>query len=177
VILLGQSPYATFKEGIPIADGLLMGCSKTNILQPSLQQFYNACERELFNGLALSYKKDPDVTYLAKQGVLMLNAALTTEINKPGSHLLIWEPFMKYLFTEVMSGVNVPIVLLGKDAQKIEKYISPFTHIIKLSHPASASYAKEDWDAKGMFKEINEVLKYNNGESIQWMEEGSDLPF
>ena len=95
VVLLGMCPYHTLKHNAPVADGLLMGCRNTMELQPSLKQFYDAIERELYNGLAVMAYKDPDVTYLAKRGVLMLNAALTTEINKAGSHIELWEPFTK----------------------------------------------------------------------------------
>ena len=59
-----------------------MGCSKTGKLQPTLQQFYNGIDKELYEGKDLYHILDPDVSYLAKQGVLMLNAALTTEDRK-----------------------------------------------------------------------------------------------
>ena len=95
VVMVGMCPYHTFYNDQPVADGLLMGCSVTNKLQPSLLKFYEGVEKELFNGLNLTYQKLPDVSYLAKQGVLMFNAALTTEMNKAGSHIELWEPFTK----------------------------------------------------------------------------------
>ena len=49
VVMLGMAPYHTLKQGSPVADGLLMGCSTTGILQPSLAQFYGAIERENYN--------------------------------------------------------------------------------------------------------------------------------
>ena len=119
--MLGMCPYHTLKNGEPIADGLLMGCSNTNYLQPSLQQFYDAIEREMHRGLNLKAYKFPDVSYLAKQGVLMLNAALTTEINKAGSHLEIWEPFMKYLLEEMFAFTGIPIVFFGKEYNSRQK--------------------------------------------------------
>ena len=96
-VMIGMCPYHTFKNGEPVADGLLMGCSTTGYLQPSLEQFYNAVEKDVYDGLNLRMVKDPDVSHLAKQGVLMYNASLTTEMNKAGSHSQIWEPFTKYL--------------------------------------------------------------------------------
>ena len=72
VILMGMCPYHTAKDGLPVADGLLMGCSVTGRLQPSLEQFYGGLEREFNNGLNLKYTKNTDVSYLAKQGVLMM---------------------------------------------------------------------------------------------------------
>lgn len=170
VILCGLSPYHTMRDGLPIADGLLFGCSITNYPQPSLEQFYGAAERELYNGLNLQYNKNPDVSYLAHRGVLMLNAALTCEYLKAGSHNLLWEPFMKYLFEEVIAGTGVPIVFLGKESAKLEKYTMPFTWIFKCVHPASSAYSQTEWDSQGMFKGVNKVLKDTINETITWLD-------
>ncbi|NBW33739.1 MAG: hypothetical protein EBR30_01640 [Cytophagia bacterium] len=169
VVLMGMCPYHTFKNGEPVADGLLMGCSTTGYPQPSLDKFYDAMEREFYNGLNLKRHKDPDVSYLAKQGVLMLNAALTVEMNKAGSHSAIWEPFTVYLFEHVLDTSGVPFIFLGKDAAKYERYIPPFTWSFTVSHPASASYKQTDWETDGVFKKVNEILKQNNNFEISWL--------
>ena len=171
VVMIGMCPYHTMKNCVAVADGLLMGCSITNALQPSLEQFYGALERELHSGLNLKYIKTPDVSYLAKQGVLMLNAALTTEINKAGSHIALWEPFTRYLFEHVLDTAGVPFIFLGKDAAKYERYVPPFTWSFTLSHPASASYKNTDWDTEGVFGKVNTILKENNNYQIMWLYE------
>lgn len=175
VIFCGLSPYHMFKNSEPIADGLMMGCSKTNYLQPSLQQLYDEIERTYANGLNLRMIKNPDVSYLAEQGVLMFNASLTVEMNKAGSHLELWEPFMKYFFEEAMGGTGIPVVFFGKEAAKLEKYVAPFTWVFKVSHPASAAYKGVDWDSEGLFTKVNKVLNNMNGYKINWVEE--ELPF
>jgi uracil-DNA glycosylase len=175
VVLLGMCPYHTEFNGLPVADGLLMGCSITEKLQPSLEQFYNALEKDLHNGLNLTYKKNPDVSYLAQEGVLMLNAALTTEINKAGSHLTIWEPFIKYIFENAIAPSRVPVVFLGKEASKFKRYMAPLTWSFELSHPASASYKNTDWDSEGVFTKVNRVLLDEKKTQIYWLDE--DLPF
>lgn len=169
VILVGSSPYHLFRNDQPIADGLLLSCSVTNYLQPGLDQFYKALENEFYNGMNLHIIKDPDISYLAHQGVLLLNAALTTELNKSGSHLSLWEPFMKYLFEKVLDTVGAPIIFLGKDVAKLEKYTMPFNWIFKISHPASASYQGIEWDSEGTFKIVNKILKERNNEVINWL--------
>jgi uracil-DNA glycosylase len=170
VIFMGMCPYHTVLRGVPVADGLMMGCSVTGSIQPSLEQFYNGIITELYDGLGLDRKKNADVLYLAKQGVLMCNAALTTEANKAGSHLEIWEPFMKYLLEDVFSFTGIPIVFFGKEASKLKKYVSPFTFHFELSHPASASYRNGDWDTEGVFTKINTLIKETNGFTIDWLE-------
>jgi uracil-DNA glycosylase len=170
VIFMGMCPYHTFLRGVPVADGLMMGCSITERMQPSLEQLYNGIRTELYDGLGLDRKFNADVSYLAHQGVLMCNAALTTEMNKAGSHLEIWEPFIKYLLEEVFSFTGVPIVFFGKEAAKLKKYVSPFTFYFEVSHPASASYKNGDWNTEGVFTKINTLIKENNGFTIDWLE-------
>ena len=175
VVMVGMAPYHTLKNDSPVADGLLMGCSITEQLQPSLDQYYGAMEREFYDGMNLSMIKNPDVTHLAQQGVLMLNASLTTEINKAGSHMELWEPFIKYLFEEIINHLGVPIIFLGKDASKYKKYTGIFTHVFEISHPASASYKGTEWDTEGVFLKVNRLLEENNGFSVQWVP--IDVPF
>lgn len=175
VVMVGLCPYHTFKNDAPIADGLLMGCSITEQVQPSLSQFYGAIEKEFYSGLNLSIIENPDVSFLAQQGVLMFNAALTTEINKAGSHIQIWEPFVKYLFEEVINYLGIPIIFLGKDAAVYKKYTSKLNHVFEVSHPASASYKGIDWNTDNTFVKVNKLLEENNGFSVQWVE--IDVPF
>ena len=175
VVLVGMCPYHTFKNDAPVADGLLMGCSVTEQVQPSLDQFYRAMEKEFYDGLNLNIIENPDVSFLAHQGVLMFNAALTTEMNKAGSHMEIWEPFIKYLFEEIINHLGVPIIFLGKDAAKYKKYTGIFAHVFEVSHPASASYKGIDWDTEGVFTKVNRLLEENNGFSVMWLD--IDAPF
>ena len=171
VVLMGFCPYHTMKNGSPVADGLLMGCSTTGELQPSLTQFYNAIEKENYDGLcAYCDKKNPDVGYLARQGVLMFNASLTVEVNKAGSHMDIWEPFTKYVMEEILAPTMVPIVFLGKDASRYAKYTNPFAYTFTTTHPASASYRNTDWESGEVFKMVNKVLKDNNNFQIEWLD-------
>jgi uracil-DNA glycosylase len=175
VVLLGFSPFHTLVNNQPVADGLLFGCSNTGKLQPSLDQFYNALEKDLFNGLNLKGNKHADVTYLANQGVLMLNAALTTEINKAGSHLKIWEPFIKYVFENIIAPSGVPVVFLGKEPSKFKRYMAPLTWSFEISHPASAAYKNTDWDSEGVFTKVNRILIDNKKSPINWLD--NDAPF
>lgn len=168
-VMVGMCPYHTYRNEQPVADGLLLGCSVTGILQPSLEKFYEGLERELDNGLNLNYEQTPDITYLAEQGVLLLNAGLTVEVNKAGSHNELWEPFMKYLFQEVLDVIRVPVIFLGKEATKIEKYVDPFTWTFKISHPASAAYQGGEWNTENVFTKVNKILTDTNNETITWL--------
>ena len=164
VVIMGLSPYHTFYNNLPIADGIAMSCSVTGKLQPSLIQWYNEIDRTY----DVKCVREPDLSYLSSQGILMLNSSLTCEKGKPGKHNPEWEPFMKYLFEEVIITTGIPVVFLGKEASKLEKYLQPFTWVFKISHPASAAYSGGDWNSEGMFKSVDKILLDNNGQSINW---------
>ncbi len=170
VILIGMCPYHTMVSGTPVADGLMMSCSVTGTLQPSLFQLYQGIEKELYGGFAFDRDRNPDLTFLAKQGVLLCNAALTTEVNKAGSHIQLWEPFMKYLLEEMFAFTGIPIVFFGKEAAKLKKYVSPFTFHFELAHPAAASYRNSEWSTEGVFTKINTLIKETNGYKIDWLQ-------
>ncbi len=173
VIIIGMDPYNKFINGSSIADGISMSCSITEKLQPSLEKFYCGIENELYNGLNLSYNKNPDLLYLVKQGIFLGNSAYSVECNKPGSHISLWEPFQKYFFEEIVGYSGIPILLLGQEAQKLEKYITPFTHVFTLPHPVSASYTDSKWETLEVFGKINKIIKENNNFYIKWLDEYS----
>jgi uracil-DNA glycosylase len=167
-VVMGFCPYHTMIESECVADGLMSSCSKTGILQPSLEQLYNAWEEEFNNGLCLGCDRNPDLTYLAEQGVLLFNSALTTKAGIAGAHQELWEPFTKYVLEEIISVTGVPVVLLGKQAQEFAGCVN-FSECYSLSHPASASYKKEKWNSHGVFRAVNETIRGMNGEEINWL--------
>jgi len=172
-VLMFQDPYFVYKDEIPVADGLALGCSISKKLQPTLKQFYSGIEDELFNGLNLDWDMNQyDVSYLAKQGVLMLNASLTVEKNKAGSHKYIWKPFTDYVIKNIINPTKVPTVLFGKDAQEYEHLFT--NDVLKVSHPASASYNGNKWDTKGTFKKLNEIIWEQQKDTVVWLD---GIPF
>lgn len=176
-IIVGLSPYHSLNNGVIVADGLCLSCSITKYPQPSLSTFFDALEREFHEGLCVPCERNTDLKYLASQGVLLLNAALTTPIGKPGDHVLLWDEFMKFLFEKVLDVQSVPIILLGKEAQKLEKYINPFNQVFKLSHPSFAARSGIEWDTENTFIKVNKILEYKHGKGISWFDEEELLPF
>lgn len=174
-VLVGMDPYYKFVDGKPVADGLLFGCSITEKPQPSLEKFYGGIEKELFNGLNLNFINDWDVSYLAKQGVLMLNSALTVEKDKAGSHKDVWLPFTKFLLKEIIGPTGVPVVFMGKEAQVYTGVVEHTNPTFEISHPASASYVGGLWDTKDTFTKVNECIWGSNKETIMWL--NADVPF
>lgn len=175
-VLISYCPYHTFVNNQPIADGIAFSCGVNGKIQPFLEKILEGWENEIYNGMALDREKLPDLTYLAKNGVLLLNCALTVAKEKPGSHQDIWEPFTRFILEEVLAYTCIPIIFIGKDAQKYEKYVTPLTHghIFSIEHPSFAVKNQQPWNTKGIFNKINEILKQNNRYEINWLPKISD---
>ena len=165
VIMIGQDPYPQ----IGVADGLAFSCGNTLKPQPSLKNIFEAVEKTIHQEWP-TYQ-DPNLTRWANQGVLLLNRALTCEIDKVGSHYDIWNDFLMYVLDIInFTSSGIIFVLLGAKAQELETLIGPNHYIIKASHPASAAYTKTTWDCNDLFNKVNEIIEKNNGPTfkIDW---------
>lgn len=165
VVMIGQDPY----PHMGVADGIAFSCGLTGKTQPSLKNMFEAIEETVFQGYPTH--QDPDLTRWANQGVLMLNSALTTQIDKVGTHYNIWKDFIMYVLDMLsLTNSGLIFVLLGAKAQELESVIGQNHYILKASHPASAAYTKTVWDCNDIFNKTNEILAKNNGPQykIQW---------
>ena len=166
VIMIGQDPYPHFG----VADGLAFSCSNTMKPQPSLQKIFEAIDFCLYNAEEPP-THNPDLTRWANQGVLLLNSALTCEIDKVGSHYGVWKDFIAYTMDILnFTDSGLIFVLMGKQAQELEGLIGDHHYIIKTTHPAYASYTKQRWDCNNLFNEINKIINGRNGSEfeIKW---------
>jgi uracil-DNA glycosylase len=164
VVIVGQDPYPT----INVADGIAFSCSKTMRLQPSLKFMLDEVNRTVYNGDCVS--NNPDLTRWSRQGVLMLNTALTTEIGKIGKHYDIWKPMLNYLF-DYLSNYNNGLVYIymGKEARTWADSVNDNCFKLFCSHPASAVYNKfRRWDSQNVFDTAQKVVEENYKYLILW---------
>ena len=165
VIMIGQDPY----PHLGVADGLAFSCSNTGKPQPSLKNIFEAVDTTVYDNIRKEY--DPDLTRWANQGVLLLNSALTCQVDKVGSHYAIWQEFIAYTMDILnFTDTGLIFVLMGKQAQELEDMIGPHHIVKKISHPASAAYTKTVWDCQDVFNEINKIINGQNGPEfkINW---------
>jgi uracil-DNA glycosylase len=134
--------------------------------QPSLKNIFEAIDSTVYDNEHREY--EPDLTRWANQGVLLLNSALTCEIDKVGSHYSIWKDFIAYTI-DILNYTNsgLVFVLMGKQAQELEGLINDNHHIIKVSHPASAAYTKTVWDCGDLFNTCNSIIEKQNGKEFK----------
>jgi uracil-DNA glycosylase len=165
VVMIGQDPYPQFG----VADGISFSCSLTGKPQPSLRHIFKAVNETVHDNMPIEY--DPDLKRWSNQGVLMLNSALTCEIDKIGSHVSIWNDFTAYVLDTLnCTNSGLIFVLLGKQAQEFEAMIGNQHHVLKVSHPASAAYSGGKWNCNDVFNEINKIITGQNGKdfAINW---------
>lgn len=164
VILVGQDPYPQ----LGVADGIAFSCSITDKKEASLRYIHNAIAKTVYQNEIDVTTMSNDLSSWSKQGVLMLNTALTTEVGKIGKHYDIWDPFIKYLI-DMLNNDSYIWALLGKKSQDLEELLNDKQLILKASHPASAAYAKEkEWNCNNIFNNINLALEGQNQPKIIW---------
>lgn len=159
VVIIGQDPYHNDGQ----AQGLAFSVPDNFPLPPSLKNIYT----ELNSDLGIKNTTGNLIPW-AKQGVFLINTALTVEKNKPMSHTKIgWQEFVIDAIKEINKKEKVIFLLWGGEAKKFKKYISSHNYIIEAPHPSPLSCYRGFYGSKP-FSKINEILRNNKIPEIQW---------
>ena len=168
VIMLGQDPFPQ-KD---VATGVLFGNTEEipeAMLSPSLKVLMEGVVDHTIPHGNIVF--DYTLESWAKQGVLLLNSALTVEVNKIGSHTQLWRPFISTLLQSLSTkNPGLIYVLFGKQAQTFIPYINKTNYLISCNHPAYHARNGTSMDT-GIFKEVNRILQQTNNDSVQWYQE------
>lgn len=170
IVFLGQDPYP--QENI--ATGLLFANREETVnLSPSLEVIKEAAiDYTVPHGTIVF---DITMESWARQGILLLNSALTCEIGKPGSHAMLWRPFISDLLQSLSNKeTGLVYVLFGAQAQTFEPYInSSLNDIISVKHPAYYARIKQRMPSD-VFRRIDDIMVSRYGESINWYNESNN---
>ena len=162
VVILGQDPYHT--PGV--ADGLAFSSFPENPVPPSLENVYKEIEAEF----GVTCVRTPELSLWAKQGVLLLNTALTVESGIANSHAEIgWHQFTDAVICAVSENcTNVVFMLWGNNARTKRTLIDPSKHLIlESAHPSPLS-AYKGFFGNNHFKSANAYLETHNRGDITW---------
>lgn len=169
VVMLGQDPFA--QKGV--ATGILFGNkegTRDEDLSPSLQIIKEAAINFEIPHNCIIF--DPTLESWAKQGILMINSALTVEMNKVGSHVMLWRPFIASLLKNLSDNeTGIIYVLFGKQAQTFKPYINKqLNTVLEENHPA---YFARTGGAMPhtVFEQISKLTKGIYGIPITWYQE------
>ena len=164
VVFIGQDPYPQ----LDVADGLAFSCSRQDRQEVSLGHIKESIRRTVPEEY-----QDPnssnDLKRWADQGILLLNSGFTTTIGKPGTHQLLWKPFLiTVLDSLVWNRPGIIYVFLGKKAQDYMDLIPDNNYKIAATHPASAAYSGSLWDCQDLFNKVNNCLEAQQKPKIIW---------
>ena len=161
VVILGQDPY----HGDNQAMGLSFSVPKGVKIPPSLINIY----KEIYDDLGINEPNSGDLTYWAKQGILLLNASLSVEKGKPNSH----KDFGWHLFSDAVikkisdEKYGVIFLLWGNFAKNKANLIDQNKHFI-LTAPHPSPLARGGFFGCKHFSKTNEILKKLGKNPIDW---------
>lgn len=171
VIFLGQDPYPQ-KD---VATGILFGNKEgTKDLSPSLEVIKESCINYEIPHNNIEF--DVTLESWAKQGILMLNSALTCEVGKVGSHVSLWRPFISKLLKNLSNKeTGLIYVLFGTQAKTFKPYINTrYNNILEVDHPSY--YARIGKHLPyDIFININKLLNEKYGTTIEWYKEFNNI--
>lgn len=168
-VFVGQDPFP--QKGV--ATGILFGNSKDtpeDKLSPSLQVVKESAINYEIPHNPLVF--DNTLESWAKQGILMINSALTCEVNRVGSHVNEWRPFVSKLLKNLSTReAGIIYVLFGRQAQTFKSYIDGrYNDIIEIEHPAFFARTNQIMPYS-VFEKINNLLYFKYREKIEWYKE------
>jgi len=163
VVIVGQDPY----HGPGQANGLCFSVNPGVRPPPSLVNIF----KEMCSDLDCPMPKHGDLSHWAREGVLLLNATLTVEARRAGSHQdKGWEAFTHAVIEKVVAEKeHVVFILWGKYAQAKESVIDTTRHrVIKSPHPSPFS-ANRGFFGSQPFSRTNAILGDWGLEPVDWV--------
>ena len=167
-VILGQDPY----HGAHQAMGLSFSVPRGVRIPPSLVNIY----KEIKSDLGISEPASGDLSYWAKQGVLLLNASLSVGANRANSH----SGFGWQIFTDAVIKIlsarrqNLVFMLWGNFAKAKSALIDAQKHLIlTAAHPSPL--AGGAFFGCRHFSRCNEYLRAHGLGEIDWdLNHGAD---
>ena len=163
VVIIGQDPY----HGLGQAHGLSFSVPEGIAPPPSLINIF----REIESDLGIKTYKDGNLMRWVNQGVLLLNATLTVEENRAGSHQgKGWEKFTDAVISQISSEKeNIVFLLWGNYARQKGKNINRIKHLVlETGHPSPLSANRGLWFGNRHFSQTNKYLSSKGLEPIDW---------
>ncbi len=161
-VIIGQDPYHEPNQ----AHGLAFSVKKGNPIPPSLKNIY----KEIESDLGIAPPSHGELTQWAKQGVLLLNNALTVRRGQANSHRgKGWEKFTDAVIEKVNQKSEPVVYLLwGANAREKTKLINNPNHLIlTAAHPSPLSAFNGFFGCRH-FSKANSFLRENNISEIDW---------
>lgn len=195
VVILGQDPYPN-GEGTGLAFAVKpykntptsLRIIKDEALKTVYNNDYSIFEKSSYSSL-VDWKT---LEHWWKQGVFLMNTALTVEKKNAGSHLTIWEWFSRIVIAQISRQAHPVWLLWGAKAKAYRSYLvnpmnyvevwqrtektkeeklSDYNVILEAPHPAAEAYDPNTtykFSGCNHFNLCNEILKNKGEKEIVW---------
>lgn len=161
VLIVGQDPYPTPGHAVGLSFSV---APDVRPLPGSLENIF----RELGADLGLPRPSNGDLTPWTRQGVLLLNRALTTAPRKPAAHRgKGWEEVTEQAIRALVArGAPLVSVLWGRDARNLRPLLGDFPSI-ESAHPSPMS-ADRGFFGSRPFSRANDLLARQGADPVDW---------
>jgi len=169
VVIIGQDPY----HGAGQAHGLCFSVQPGTPQPPSLVNIFREIEGDLGQGRSMPRDRGC-LDVWARQGVLLLNAVLTVEQGRAGSHQgKGWEAFTDRIVAALnQQREGLVFMLWGSYAQKKGAIVDRQRHcVLEAPHPSPLSAHRGFFGCRH-FSRANAWLESRGQKPIDWFEVG-----
>ncbi|MCD0483164.1 uracil-DNA glycosylase [Streptacidiphilus sp. ASG 303] len=161
VLIVGQDPYPTPGHAVGLSFSV---APEVRPLPASLVNIYQEYGRDL----GFPPPTNGDLTPWTRQGVLLLNRALTTAPRKPAAHRgKGWEEVTDQAIRALAArGTPLVSILWGRDARNLRPLLGQLP-AIESAHPSPMS-ADRGFFGSRPFSRANELLVQQGAEPVDW---------
>ncbi|GAA1775295.1 uracil-DNA glycosylase [Streptomonospora arabica] len=160
VLIVGQDPYPTPGHAVGLSFSVAPDCK----LPGSLRNIF----QEYSDDLGLPMPSTGDLSPWTKQGVLLLNRALTVAPGKPAAHRgKGWEEVTDQAIRALAErGTPLVGILWGRDARNLRP-LMPGVPCVESTHPSPMS-AKNGFFGSRPFSRASRLLEEQGAEPVDW---------
>jgi uracil-DNA glycosylase len=161
VVIIGKIPFYRQNQ----ADGLAFSSKLGSEINQTSQIIIN----EAIKDVNIYRPDSASLVNWAKQGVLLLNSALTAPSDKPAGHLPDWQWFSNKIIDQIIKNREPKVFILwGEHGEKFISKLQNSQHlVIKAPNPSPLSAANGFYGSKP-FSKVNKFLEKNGYEKIDW---------
>jgi uracil-DNA glycosylase len=161
VLIVGQDPYPTPGHAVGLSFSV---APDVRPLPGSLENIF----REMHSDIGAPRPSDGDLTPWTRQGVLLLNRALTTAPRRPAAHRdKGWEQVTEQAIRALAArGRPLVSILWGRDARNARPLLGQLP-AIESAHPSPMS-ADRGFFGSRPFSRANELLAQQGAQPVNW---------
>ena len=163
IVIIGQDPYHEPGQ----AHGLSFSVQDGVQFPPSLQNIF----KEIRDDIGTPIPQSGNLTRLAEQGVLLLNATLTVRAHQANSHSTLgWQTFTDAAIKALATHREHLVYMLWGGYARGKAYMIDKTRnlVLESVHPSPLSANRGGWFGQHQFSRCNEYLTQNGIKPIVW---------